>query len=199
MWDVRSVQSTAFMLGNGRSRERIDPKLLNGKIYGCNAIYREHDVEVLVSTDPGISKEIQTSGYPLQHRHYTRDPFLNSGSMKIEQYYMWSSGPIALNYACLDGHTDIFILGVDFGSQNDKFSNMYADTDHYKSSQAEPTFYGNWINQFWEVMRSYPQKNFIRVIDDWCEIPEKWEDLENVTHKSIEDFLVYIETFSLDK
>jgi len=49
--------TAAFVLGNGVSRLQVDLAVLKtcGKIYGCNAIYREFVPDVLISTDQPIS------------------------------------------------------------------------------------------------------------------------------------------------
>ncbi len=66
----------AFVLGNGISRQQIDLNLLKtlGRVYGCNAIYREFEPDVLISTDLPISERIQHEGYSRTHVHYTRKP-----------------------------------------------------------------------------------------------------------------------------
>ncbi len=57
--------TTAFVLGNGRSRQAVDLLTLkqHGPIYACNAIYREFTPDVLVATDMPIATVIQESGY----------------------------------------------------------------------------------------------------------------------------------------
>jgi len=161
---------TAFVLGNGVSRNGIDLHNLKhyGKIYGCNALYREFNPDVLVSTDPAISREIQESGWPKGRRHYTRKPFSDSGSLKLHPDYKgMSSGPNALNIACSDGHETIYLLGFDLGSVNQRiFNNVYADTPCYKSSTASATFGGNWMNQITRIMNENKKINFIRVVDE---------------------------------
>ena len=56
---------TAFVLGNGTSRQEItiDQLLHLGSVYACNGVYRTHTVTALVATDHPISKVIQESGY----------------------------------------------------------------------------------------------------------------------------------------
>ena len=159
----------AFVLGNGKSRVGIDLHALKkyGAIYGCNALYREFDPDVLVSTDPGISREIQASGWPLNRRHYTRKPFRDSGSMPLHPNYKgMSSGPNAVKIAIDDGMKTIFLVGFDLGSTNNFFNNVYADTEHYKKSNQGPTFGGNWANQLVKLANESPAVDFIRVIDE---------------------------------
>lgn len=73
-----------FCLGNGESRKGVNLDLLKpfGKIYGCNAIYREYAPDVLVSVDQGITHEIYQSGYAYTNQCYFRNWF----PQKAEQY-----------------------------------------------------------------------------------------------------------------
>ena len=54
-----------FCIGNGESRKGIDLSQLrpHGKIYGCNALYRDFTPDVLTAVDHGIMHEIYQSGY----------------------------------------------------------------------------------------------------------------------------------------
>lgn len=183
---------TAFVLGNGISRKDIDLYTLkkHGKIYGCNALYREFAPDVLVSTDPGISREIQESGWPAGRRHYTRKPFANSGSLRLDPRYKgMSSGPNALNIACKDGHKTVFLLGFDLGSVNQQFNNVYADTLFYKRSTDGATFGGNWLNQIVQIIKENPDVSFARVISDASQQFEKLRKINNLTEITREQFL----------
>lgn len=64
-----------FVLGNGESRKDIDVDLLKtkGKVYGCNAIYREHKLDGLIAVDPMLEHEIYRSGYCNENKVYFRD------------------------------------------------------------------------------------------------------------------------------
>ena len=46
---------------------------------------------------------------------------------------------------------------------NDRFNNVYADSEFYKRSGSTPTYTGNWERQLLKVMQDYPHTNFIRV------------------------------------
>lgn len=156
----------AFVLGNGKSRLAVDPVELKpkGLIYGCNAIYREFMPHVLVATDRLISNKIQQDGIDKQVKFWTRRPIEGSRAHKIERpYYGNSSGPVAVSRACIDGATHIFLLGFDLGSTDSKFNNIYADTEFYKPSTADPTFAGNWIYQLNDIAKAFPKVIFFRV------------------------------------
>ena len=52
--------STAFIIGNGKSRNPIPLEALkpHGKIYACNAVYRHFEPDYLVYVDTKMIKEI---------------------------------------------------------------------------------------------------------------------------------------------
>ena len=64
-----------FCLGNGESRKDVNLDALkpHGKIYGCNALYREYTPDVLVAVDQGIIHEIYHSGYAFKNECYFRN------------------------------------------------------------------------------------------------------------------------------
>jgi len=64
-----------FCIGNGESRKNFNLDLLkpHGKVYGCNALYREYTPDVLVSVDHGIMHEIYQSGYCYNNETWFRD------------------------------------------------------------------------------------------------------------------------------
>ena len=69
------TMSDLFVLGNGESRKDIDVDLLKtkGKVYGCNAMYREHKLDGLIAVDPMLEHEIYRSGYCDENKVYFRD------------------------------------------------------------------------------------------------------------------------------
>lgn len=188
------MNKIAFVLGNGRSRLGIDLTGLRdlGRVYGCNALYRDHAPDVLIATDDGISQEIQDSGYSLDHVFYTRRPRPDSGARKIEHFWGYSSGPIALAYACAEGAGEIYLLGFDLDGISGKFNNIYADTQHYKKSNSAPTHYGNWVNQIAEIVSLYPDRYFFRVFDANSLLPLQWTQLKNLRNITQEEFLAAI-------
>jgi len=55
-----------YVLGNGPSRDRNRTQY-DGVTYGCNSIYKEMDVSVLVCMDTWYQFEVIASGYPADH------------------------------------------------------------------------------------------------------------------------------------
>lgn len=189
---LEKSMKTAFVLGNGRSRIGLELDKLRplGKIYGCNALYRDFSPDMLIATDPGISSEIESSGYPEHHEFYTRKPGIESYSKKIELNFGFSSGPIAVTYAAAHGHDLIYLLGFDFKGIDGKFNNVYADTVNYKQSNAKETYWGNWENQLLTIMRDqYPNKKYIRVLGDKKFSSSILSGLKNYSEINIFSFL----------
>ena len=190
--------TVAFVLGNGRSRLAVNLHHLRGlaPIYGCNALYREFTPDVLISTDKPISSRIQDEGYAVNHRMYTRKPTPGRGALRVPQaYYGFSSGPIAVAIAALDGHRRIYLLGFDLGPlANDRFNNVYADTEFYKRSSARPTFTGNWVRQILQITRDFRDREFVRVQGDSTAEIKDFASASNLTHLGLGDFLARINT-----
>jgi len=69
-----------FCIGNGESRKVLDLEKLrpHGKIYGCNALYRDFTPDHLSAVDAGIMHEIYNSGFcqntPTLFRDWNRMP-----------------------------------------------------------------------------------------------------------------------------
>ena len=162
--------TTAFVLGNGRSRLAINVHELStvGAVYACNAMYREFTPSVLVATDRPIAEAIQHSGYSQHHEFYTRRPIPGMGALRLPQdWYGFSSGPAAVALAAQAGYHDIYLLGFDLGGlPGDRFNNVYADTEFYKRSSARATYAGNWVRQLRTVFRQFGHIEFHRVHGD---------------------------------
>ena len=189
---------TAFVLGNGVSRSPINPNQLIQlcPVYGCNALYRTFTPTVLVATDQPISTAIQKSGYAQNNRFYTRRPDPASGAQRVpQQYFGFSSGPIAIALAALDGHSRIYLLGFDMGpTTTGRFNNMYSDTEFYKTSQSTPTYSGNWVKQVATVARDFPDFAFIRVHGDTTAEIADFAKVKNLHRLAFTDFVDRINT-----
>lgn len=183
----------AFVLGNGVSRQLVNLNELktHGRIYGCNALYRDFTPDVLVSTDKPISEAIQNTGYAVKNKMYTRNPISGSGAERIPQpYFGFSSGPIALALAADADHSVIYVIGFDMGpSANGRFNNVYADTEFYRKSSATPTYTGNWARQMSGIMKEHRRKNFIRISGPTTASIQEFSKIANLTHMPVTEFL----------
>jgi hypothetical protein len=185
--------ATAFILGNGLSRQHLNLAHLKncGRIYGCNALYREFTPDVLVATDRPIATQIQESGYSAKNQFYTRRPIEGLGALQVlKQYHGYSSGPNAMALAAADGNKMIFLLGFDMGPIEDKtFNNIYAGTEFYKAPGATPTFTGNWTKQIRQIINDYPTTQFCRVYGPTTAQITEFNDIKNLEHLDLAIFL----------
>jgi len=250
----RQKVKRVFCIGNGESRigYNLDKLKPFGKIYGCNAIYRDYMPDVLTAVDHGIMHEIYHAGVaqkiPCYFRDWTKvpamtyEPMLYGGMDKLEadehlknvlksneqgdskQYVMhgsniqgivnmikrepekfkkdmlhlekkeinhatikvswikepdyshsltdvmkkkdhgWacgaSSGYIAIHNEQPD---EVYLIGHDLHSVNDKVNNLYKGTKHYVAPENGPTPAINWINQWYTLAEWNPKVKFIKI------------------------------------
>ena len=81
--------SAAFVLGNGKSRLRVNLEKLSplGTTYGCNWLYKDFTPDCLVATDRPIADHIQKTGYAQEHRFHTRKPIVDLGGKHLNNQY----------------------------------------------------------------------------------------------------------------
>jgi hypothetical protein len=189
----------AFVLGNGRGRLGLDLNSLTsaGKIFGCNALYRDFSPDVLIATDSGITKEIEDSGYPEKKEFYTRYP-VHPNSKKISKNFGYSSGPIAATYAAMEGFDKIYLLGFDLIGIDNRHNNIYSGTPNYKNVNSDATYYGNWVDQIFNIAKEYDMQKFVRVGDKNQYWPERW-NRHNIEKQTIDEFLLEVNTVSWQK
>jgi hypothetical protein len=194
----QQLNNVAFVLGNGTSRLSVDVNKLieRGKVFGCNALYREYQPHYLIAVDVKMVNEIIASGY-----HKTNEVWTNPNKGILDKDYIklfnphkgWSSGPTALWFAANQGHKNIFILGFDYQGTKGYFNNVYADTYNYKKSSDSATYHGNWLSQTDRTIREYRNTTFYRIIEDGAFIPDKLNlphhtNLKHINFKEFEDF-----------
>jgi hypothetical protein len=187
---------TAFVLGNGTSRQSIDIPSLepHGIIYGCNALYREYSPDFLVAVDVKMILEIASTGYQNTNQVWT-NPNKAYRSIKNLNLFQpskgWSSGPTALWLSARHEYNRIFILGFDYkgiGENNRLVNNLYAGTLNYKKVSDGATYYGNWLKQTTNILKENPKVMFIRVITPDNFVPPELNKFNNIQHIFIEDF-----------
>ena len=140
-----------FVIGNGESRKSFDLSLLDKHTtYGCNAIFRDYQVSVLVCKDLDITEELYLSDYLNTNVAYTfpdvRTFILNKyndeTSVKNKNllpipntntHIHYYAGLQALTLAVKEKPDNIFILGFDMTNYGKQFNNIYKNTNAYKS------------------------------------------------------------------
>jgi hypothetical protein len=186
----------AFVLGNGVSRSGLPLEHIQtlGKVYGCNALYREFTPDVLVATDRPISTLIQETGYSAKHKFYTRKPIPGLGAVSVpKEYYGFSSGPNAVGIAAINQHVKIYMIGFDMGPAiNNQFNNMYAGTEFYKTPDSKPTFTGNWVKQLTTITKDFPNVQFVRVCGNTTARLPELDKIKNLSHEDLSTFVMRI-------
>jgi hypothetical protein len=116
----------------------------------------------------------------------------DSGAQVVpRKYHGNSSGPIACALAAMDGHTRIYMLGFDMGpSPGNRFNNVYAGTEFYKSPDAAPTFTGNWIRQLASIAGDFPNARFIRVCGSTTAEIKEFKSIGNFEHIDMKTFVL---------
>jgi len=180
-----------FVIGNGRSRLALNIEDLkkHGRVYGCNALYRDFTPDILIATDPGITAEIEASGYALTNTFYTRQPTESLGSQLIKHHFGFSSGPIAVKYAAEAAHQSIYLVGFDLQGKDGRQNNIYSSTENYRRSEDKETYYGNWVKQLAQIFHEHPHQRFIRLTNEDGIIPVQWMQCANHTSQLISDFM----------
>ena len=192
---VPTNNKIAFVIGNGTSREPIALPSLKpfGKIYGCNALYRDFIPDYLVAVDTKMVLELNKVGIQHQVETWT-NPNRAYAEMTGFKFFQpskgWSSGPTALWLAAEHEYEDIYILGFDYAGleNNSKLNNLYADTKNYKRSNEGATFYGNWLRQTKTVIRDNKNINFHRVIAPDNYKPDELNTFDNFRTIELEEF-----------
>lgn len=192
----KNNETTAFVLGNGTSRRLIpiDQMRKIGKVYACNAVYREFTPDYLIAVDTRMVLEITKTGWHLNNPVYTNP---NRSYKKIEGLNLfnpskgWSSGPTALWLASKHTYENIYILGFDYkGVDKGRWvNNIYSNTINYKKSSDRATFYGNWLKQTQITIKENTHINYIRVIDREGFIPKELINIQNLRHMYVDEFV----------
>ena len=187
----------AFVIGNGTSRSSIplEPLKQHGKIYGCNALYRDFDPDFLIAVDTKMILELDKARYQHKVPVWTNPNKLYSKITNLNLFNPskgWSSGPTALWLASEHTYNEIYILGFDYagvGEKHEKVNNVYAGTFNYKRKDEPATYYGNWFKQTVLTIHKFPQTRYIRVVEEDTVIPNDLKSLNNLDHILVDDFI----------
>ena len=83
-----------YVYGNGESRKGYEVSRFSGVSWGCNAIYRDHEVDNLVVMDYGMQGEVVQSEYSKRHNCWFADWNLIPSDMIPEFTKGWSEDKI---------------------------------------------------------------------------------------------------------
>jgi hypothetical protein len=89
----------------------------------------------------------------------------------------------------------VYLLGFDMGPDpGGGFNNIYMGTEFYKPPGSTPTFSGNWIRQLLQIARGHRSCTFIRVMGDTTAAVPEFDDVPNIQHIQMPEFLARINT-----
>ena len=148
-----SPENTAYIIGNGASRQPFDLMILRGKgtVFGCNALYRDFSFtspkyvlpDFLVAIDDAITVEIESSNFPsnrviIPPENEKWEPVeLHWGRSATKDWNparpRSNAGMNAILEAIKKGYGDLYIFGFDSLVVDNKvaLSNLYDGTDCY--------------------------------------------------------------------
>jgi hypothetical protein len=186
----------AHVIGNGRSRKKFDLRLLHGQhggangaesvgqSYGCNSLYTEFDPTFLICMHVDLCRNLEKTDYCEENIVYSNPKNISRYPGMFHLYPQIPSGffagPLALNLACADGHTDVYMLGFDFYEVNDTHIYPKSTNAYGPLPESVTTLNSKIENQLTEIMTVYDDVNFFRVVQHkGLEIPENWKWLKN--------------------
>ena len=202
-----------IVIGNGESRASIDiNNFAKNKItVGCNAIYRDLQVNHLVCCDQPIMREALDAIPPttlmyvrsqwfytfkklLKYKNIRQLPDIpNPSNSRHDHSDHWGSGAYALLVASSISDSHILLIGFDLYSKGELVNNIYKDTENYSSSNTRAVDPSYWIYHISKVFKSFPLQQFIVVNTDHWIMPELWK-LPNVTFVSLNKIQEYLQT-----
>lgn len=150
---MMSPENTAYIIGNGASRQPFDLMILRGKgtVFGCNALYRDFSFtspkyvlpDFLIAIDDAITVEIESSDFPsnrviIPPENEKWEPVeLHWGRSATKDWNparpRSNAGMNAILEAIKKGYSDLYIFGFDSLVVDNKvaLSNLYDGTDCY--------------------------------------------------------------------
>jgi len=196
----------SFVVGNGETRRTINVSSLReyGPVWGCNKIYEQFHVDNIVAVDQSILELIVRNGFHFSMNVYTRrrwspdynnvpevkyiPDFKDEGQVKWQKQWHWNSGPLALFLACEQGADVVCMFGFDLYGYGGRVNNMYKDTLGYDKSDTKAVDPGFWISQIDQLMKWYPNTQFVQVQPEGWEIPLMWKSNNNFSLDTFENF-----------
>ena len=180
------------VLGNGESRQNINPSKFLNPIIGCNAVHRDVFVDHLVCCDRRMVEEAIKNTNIKNTFIHTRKDWFNyfysknqnvkllpdlpySGDDRKDQPVHWGSGPYAVLLAANLCSDEISLYGFDLYSQNTLINNIYKGTNNYSQSDSRAVDPSYWVYQIAKIFTCFPNTKFkIHNFQDW-QLPAEWQ------------------------
>lgn len=185
----------AFIVGNGPSRKPVDLYDLSesGKVFGCNALYRDFPgLDYLVAIDEGMIEEITRIDdpafkaeviFPIEDERY------ESAEYNPYQRRRSNAGMNAMLEAIRRGHNMLYCLGFDFILEGDaSVDNIYKNSNNYG-----PATHAHASDNYYRIAylewfaRQHPDVTFVMVVPEG--VSRKKVDAENMIGMTIPTFI----------
>ena len=186
--------STAFIIGNGPTRLDVNLHDLvgKGKIYGCNALYRDFDkFDYLVVIDEQFRKLIEAGGKEgvVEGTKLILPP--DEECVEETTGRRSNAGMNAMREAIRHGATKLFCLGFDFIIKDEvaNTDNVYKDTEGYgEETHATYEDSKHRVNYLHWFMNQNKDVRFTFVVPDPIEIFNIGLNTDNVFGMTINNF-----------
>ena len=175
-----------ILIGNGESRLGIDFNSMSDYKIGCNAAYRDINLDCVVAVDRRIVIELIENNF--KKLIYTRPDWIlpnpnikmlpdlpYKGNEKADDPWHWGTGPHACNVAATMNPEEIHLYGFDLWGIDNKINNVYKDTVNYDNSNRgaiDPRF---WIYQLAKCFEHYPNIRWIYYQSEEWKKPKSWD------------------------
>jgi len=132
-----------FLIGNGESRKGLDLNKYKskGKVFGCNALYRDFTPDVLISVDHGIMHEIYHNGYALKNECWFRD----WNKLPAMMYESLVTGQFDTEYQNDRGDSQEFVMHG--ANMSGEATFMREDKTTYKKNVNQSVCKVSWIKE----------------------------------------------------
>ena len=179
-----------YVFGNGESRTSININNLDGIKIGCNAIYRDYQMDHLICVDRRMVQEALTNGANQTAYVYTREDWVNQfkstrmravpklpykGTERWDEPFQWGSGPYAVLLAAkLCKGPTVRLIGFDLHSSTQTVNNVYKNSSNYDDANKRAVDPRYWIHQIGMVFSCYTKIKFV-IHNDNFELPKAWK------------------------
>ena len=105
----------------------------------------------------------------------------------------YASGPTSVLIACIEETpNEVYFIGHDLFSKNDKFNNIYKDTKNYMGSLSDPTPPDNWISQLKRTFDDFGAGYNKHLVQFYMVSPmkrevEDWKLLANIHYITLDE------------
>ena len=98
----------------------------------------------------------------------------------------WACGPMS-GYIAIheEKPKEVYLIGHDLKSNNNKVNNMYAGTKNYVTKEHVPTPHVNWVNQWHQLMTWNTDVQFYKVNPSEGAVSESIEEWQEFVGKNL--------------